>query len=111
MNRRDFLKLPIVVAPWVITTPGLLMPIKQLWTPPPYDPFQDIDVIVGGRILIATPDNQQVMAVVLPGPTFVLLDRNGKPMSDRVSYTGIGSDGIIRGTMICDPAGRIRCSK
>lgn len=38
MNRRSFL-LGAVAAPWVITTPGLLMPVRsfaapQLWVPP-----------------------------------------------------------------------------
>lgn len=32
MNRRDFLK-GIIAAPFVITTPGLLMPVRKLWTP------------------------------------------------------------------------------
>lgn len=108
MNRRDFLKSAIVAAPWVITTPGLLMPIKQLWAPPPYDPFQDVDVIVGGKVIVSTPDNRQLMAVVLPGAKFILLDRDGKPVSGNVDYTAIGSDGIIRGTVACDPEGRIR---
>ena len=36
MNRRSFLKsiLATGVAPYVVTTAGLLMPVKQLWTPP-----------------------------------------------------------------------------
>lgn len=34
MDRRSFLKLgaAAVAAPYVITTPGLLMPVKSLWT-------------------------------------------------------------------------------
>ena len=40
MNRRSFLQLvgggiaAAVAAPYGITTPGLLMPVKTLWTPP-----------------------------------------------------------------------------
>lgn len=34
MNRRSFLKMgALVAAPYVITTPGLLMPVRQLFTP------------------------------------------------------------------------------
>lgn len=32
MDRRSFLR-GVVAAPFVITTPGLLMPVKSLWTP------------------------------------------------------------------------------
>lgn len=33
MNRRGFLRAAAVTAPAVILTPGLLMPVKALWTP------------------------------------------------------------------------------
>jgi hypothetical protein len=33
MNRRGFLKAVGVAAPAVILTPGLLMPVRKLWTP------------------------------------------------------------------------------
>ena len=32
MNRRHFLR-GAVAAPFVITTPGILMPVRKLWTP------------------------------------------------------------------------------
>lgn len=53
MNRRGFLKVATaaVAAPYVITTPGLLMPVKKLWTPPETT-ILDIEGIVGQHVFI-----------------------------------------------------------
>ena len=34
LSRRSFLMAAVAAAPAVILTPGLLMPVKKLWTPP-----------------------------------------------------------------------------
>lgn len=38
VDRRNFMKgiLAAGVAPYVITTPGLLMPVRQIWMPPKF---------------------------------------------------------------------------
>ena len=74
MNRRGFLRLmgggiaATVAAPYVITTPGLLMPVKALWTPGPYDV---VVPVTGNRLLTIEMITREALEILHKNLNFV----------------------------------------